>query len=362
VDLHPLFRTEGGQGPGAGRLVYGLGRRGERAVGPILKRRPIPVRLALAATALWIGAEGGLPAPAAARETLRIARPDLDPPVEDVFPRDGSPPDAVAAALFDRINRDRREHGLRAVLWDEKAAAVARATTRRQVGERTFGHFLLDGFPPYARLSAGGAFGMGAENVAAFMSDAGRLHDTPVRLVLRAEEEMMAETPPRDLHRKAILAPNATHVGIGWAGEGGEFRVAAEFSERRCERLRVLREGRSGASIRIEGRPLSGTTLRYVAVARQPAPRPISRAEANGRDSYAFPAAQLLLLPSSTRGKAVGIPSANVIDVGFSGDFSFPYALDETGLWTFILYFRGKGSGEADSGGAITLLVDGDRR
>jgi hypothetical protein len=264
--------------------------------------------------------------------------------------------------LFDRINRDRREHGLRAVLWDEKAAAVARSATRRQVEERTFGHFLLDGFPPYARLSAGGAFGMGAENVAAFMSDAGRLHDTPERLVLRAEAEMMAETPPRDFHRKAILDPNATHVGVGWASEGGELRVAAEFSARRCERLRVLREGRPGASIRIEGRPLSGTHLRYVAVARQPAPRPIPREEANGRDSYAYPAAQLLLLPSSTRGKAIGIPSANIVDVGFSGDFAFPYTLDEAGLWTFILYFRGKGSGEAEPGGAITLLVDRERR
>jgi len=296
----------------------------------------------------------------AASGGFRIARPDLSSPVEDVFPRDGAPADAVAAALFDRINRDRREHGLRAVLWDEKAAAVARSTTRRQIEERTFGHFLLDGFPPYARLSAGGDFGMGAENVAAFMSDAGRLHDTPEHLVLRAEAEMMAETPPGDFHRKAILDPNATHVGIAWASEGGELRVAAEFSDRRYDRLRVLRERRSGASIRVEGRPLSGTTLRYVAVARQPVPMAITRKEANGRDSYAYPAAQILLLPSSERGKAIGIPSANIVDVGFSGDFSFPYALDEPGLWTFILYFRGKGSAEAQPGAAITLLVEAD--
>jgi uncharacterized protein YkwD len=317
-------------------------------------------RRAVFAAALAAGIFAGASAPAA-RATFRIVRPDLGSPVEDVSPRDGAPADAVAAALFDRINRDRREHGLRAVLWDEKAAAVARSTTRRQVEERTYGHFLLDGFPPYARLSAGGDFGMGAENVAAFMSDAGRLHDTPEHLVLKAQAEMMAETPPGDNHRKAILDPNATHVGIAWASEGGEFRVAAEFSDRRYDRLRVLREGRSGASIRVEGRPLPAATLRYVAVARQPAPRPIRREEANGRDSYAYPAAQILLLPSSERGKAVGIPSANIVDIGFSGDFSFPYALDEPGLWTFILYFRGKGSAEARPGAAITLLVEEER-
>ena len=338
-----------------------MGRRGKRAVGLVLTRRTATGRLAVVASVLWIGIDASSPPAADARDPLRVVAPDLKSPVEDAFPRDGAPDDAVAAALFDRINRDRRAHGVRAVLWDEKAAAVARSATRRQVEEGTFGHFLLDGFPPYARQSAGGAFGMGAENVAAFMSDAGRLHDTPEHLVLRAQAEMMAERPPNDLHRKAILDPNATHVGIAWAGEGGEFRVAAEFSERRYERLRVIREGRSGASVRIEGRPLPGSALRYVAVARQSAPRPIPREEANGRDSYSYPAAQILLLPSSERGKAIGIPSANIVDIGFSGDFAFPYALDQPGLWTFILYFREKGSGEAQPGGAITLLVEEER-
>lgn len=243
------------------------------------------------------------------------------------------------------------------MLWDEKAAAVARATTRRQIEERTAGHFLLDGFPPYARLSAGGDFGMGAENVAAFLSDAGRLHDTSERLALRAQAEMMEEKPPHDLHRRTILDENATHVGLGWAREGGDFRVAEEFSVRRYSRLRVLREGRRGATIRVEGRALPGMAIRYVAVARQPAPRPISREEADGRDSYRYPDPQLLLLPDSTRGKAIGIPSANTIDTEFSGDFAFPFAFDEPGLWTFVLYFREKGSGAAPPGGAITLLV-----
>jgi uncharacterized protein YkwD len=299
---------------------------------------------------------GALEARAAPSAALRIARPSLSVPVEDGFPRDGEPADPVSAALLAMINRDRRDHGLGAVFWDEKAAAVARATTRRQIEEQTTGHFLLDGFPPYARLSAGGNFGMGAENVAAFLSDAGRLHDTAQRLALRAEAEMMKETPPHDLHRRTILDPNATHVGLGWALEGGDLRVDEEFTTRRYSRLRLLREGR-GASIRVEGRALPGNSIRYVAVARQPVPEAITRREANDRDSYRYPEAQLLLLPTSTPGKAVGIPSVHSIDSGFSGDFSFPFTPDQPGLWTFILYFREKGSAEAKAGGTITLLV-----
>ena len=310
-------------------------------------------RAVLAALAL----SGALDAPAAPSASLRVARPSLSVPVEDGFPRDGEPADPVSGALFARINRDRRDHGLGAVFWDEKAAAVARATTRRQIEEQTTGHFLLDGFPPYARLSAGGDFGMGAENVAAFMSDAGRLHDTAQRLALRAEEEMMKETPPHDLHRRTILDPNATHVGVGWALEGGDLRVDEEFTARGYSRLRLLRAGRAGASVRVDGRALPGRAIQYVAVARQPVPEAMTRREANDRDSYRYPEAQLLLLPSSTHGRAVGIPSVPSIDTGFSGDFSFPFTPDGPGLWTFILYFREKGSAAPKAGGTITLLV-----
>ena len=277
--------------------------------------------------------------------------------MEDGFPRDGGPADSVSTALLARINRDRRDHGLGAVLWDERAAAVARATTRRQIEEHTTGHFLLDGFPPYARLSAGSDFGMGSENVAAFLSDAGRLPDTAERLVLRAEAEMMRETPPHDLHRRSILDPNATHVGVGWALEGGDLRVAEEFTARRYSRLRVLRDSRAGAAVRVEGRALPGTLIRYVAVSREPTPRRISRREANGRDSYRYPDAQILLLPSSMPGKAVGIPSVHSIATEASGDFSFPYVADAPGIWTFVLYFQERESGEPAAGGAVTLLV-----
>ena len=325
-----------------------MGRRGERAVGPLVAAR----RAALAGLAL----AAALDARAAPSAPLRIVRPSLSVPVEDGFPRDEEPGDPVSAALFARINRDRRDHGLGAVFWDEKAAAVARATTRRQIVERTTGHFLLDGFPPYARLSAGGDFGMGAENVAAFMSDSGRLHDTAERLALRAETEMMRETPPHDLHRRTILDPNATHVGLGWALEGGDLRVDEEFTTRCYGRLRLLGEGR-GAAIRVEGRALPGAPIVYVAVARQPPPAPMTRREADARDSYRYPEAQLLLLPSSTRGNAVGIPSVHSIDGGFSGDFSFRFTPDEPGLWTFVLYFREKGAAAPRAGGTFTLLV-----
>jgi len=309
---------------------------------------------AAAAAGVWFAA---CAASAIAPSALRIVRPDLSAPVEDRFAREGSPREPVAAALFARINRDRREHGLAPVLWDERAAAVARRTTRRQIEERTNGHFLLDGFPPYARLSAGEDFGMGAENAAAFMSEAGRLHDTPERLALRSHVAMMEETPPRDSHRRAILDPAATHVGIGWAIEGGEFRLGAEFTSRGYERLRVRREPK-GASIEVDGESLPGGALRYATAARQPEPTPISRREADARDSYSYPTPQLMILPEGSRERGVGIRTVYRISTTGAGGFFFSYDFDAPGLWTFILYFQRNGPEPPRPGASITILVE----
>ena len=300
----------------------------------------------------------GCAASATSPSPLRVALPDLSGTVEDRFVRDGRPADAVAATVFDRINRDRREHGLAAVLWDEKAAAVARRTTRRQIEERTDGHFLLDGFPPYARLSGGGVFGMGAENAAAFISDSGRLHDSAEGLALRSHAAMMAETPPRDSHRRAVLDPAATHVGVGWAMEGGEFRMGVEFTARAFETIRVRRAG-PGAAIAVDGVALAGEAIRYVTVSREAVPSPISRREANGRESYAYPTAGLMLLPDGSRERAVGIRSVRTLSEGPAGKFFFPYDFDAPGLWTFVLYFHRKGPGAPVPGGAVTVLVTG---
>ena len=313
-----------------------------------------------AAAAAAVALAAGCAARAVSPSSLRILLPDLSTDREDRFPRGGAPADPVSAALFSRINRDRAGQGLPPVLWDEAAAAVARRTTRRQVEERTNGHFLLDAFPPYARLAAGGDFGMGRENAAAFISSAGRLHQPAEALALRAQSEMMKERPPDDSHRRTILDPEATHVGIGWAEQGGEFRLGVEFTARGYERLRVRRTGR-GASIEVDGEALPGTAIRYATAAREPVPRPISRREANGRESYSLPPARLVILPEGSRERGVGIRSVNRLSVGPGASFFFSWDFDAPGLWTFVLYFHGKGPGAPRAGGAITVLVTAAR-
>ncbi len=51
-----------------------------------------------------------------------------------------------------------------------------------------------------------------------------------IALVLLAG--MLAETPPDDGHRRTVLEPTATHLGVGVVVRGGAVRVAREMSSR----------------------------------------------------------------------------------------------------------------------------------
>ena len=267
------------------------------------------------------------------------------------------PNDPVSAAVFAQINADRAHEGLAPVAWDATAADLAASYTREQIREGTVGHFLLDGVPPYARLSRVGDFAMGAENAVAFMSIGDRLGDSPTTLALRGQREMIQEKPPGDGHRRAILDPAATHVGVGWSMSETDFRMVEEFTSRCFTRLDVLPVAHYASAIRVRGEALPGMSIDYVSVARQPLPAPISITEANARRSYAYPDPRFALLPAAAPYRTVGVPSRKCLVPSVHGRFSFDYQIDEPGMWTFVLYFRKKDQAKPVPGGSFTLWV-----
>lgn len=296
------------------------------------------------------------PAVAPLSRFVWLAPPIFAPGVTDDFP-DGAPEEPVAAAVFERINRDRVSAGRSPVRWDAKAAALATEYTREQIREGTVGHFLLDGLPPYARLSDRGDLGFGSENAASytFFGEFGPL--SPSRLALDSHDEMFDERPPDDGHRRAILDPDATHVGVGWSLVGGNFRMSEEFTTRRFDRLRFTRFGSDGSVIRVQGRALTGMRIAYVSVARQEIPAPVSRDEVNARRSYAFPAPRYALIPAASSIVAAGLVNQRCLTPSLKGKFSFNYEIERPGLWTFVLYFEKKGEKPAP-GGSFSVRVD----
>lgn len=313
----------------------------------------------MAALAL-LAAEGTTAAPASSPRTVRVRQPDLGRPLAEVYPETSRPEDPVAAAVLDRINADRAEAGLSSVVWDEGGSRAARTFCREQVAERTRGHFLTDGIPPYARTGFAGIFGYQSENSASWTTSAERFPESTLQLALRSQLQMMKERPPSDGHRRTILDPEATHVGIGYALARGRFQMAEEFFSRSLGRLVLSSADRFGSSIRFEGRPVTGARLEFVVISREAEPRPLSREAASARTSYAYPRGDLAYVPEGNLAmRVVGLRTEGRLRIGSQGEFDFVFGPDRPGLYTFVFYLA-RDSGQARPGGSATIWVSAE--
>src|SRR5256886_1234449 len=196
------------------------------------------------------------------------------------------------------INRDRKQFGLPAVQLDALASAVADAYCQDQIRNGTTGHFTTDGQAPYMRYAfAGGNDGV-SENAAAWSANYNFSDRALYEMMRKSEVEMMREVAPHDGHRRTILDPFATHVGIGLAWDRGEFRLTQEFVRRYVEWSRPLpRTAYAGDQILCSGRPAKGYAVGAITVHHEPLPQPMAAVTANAIKSYALPNARREYLP-----------------------------------------------------------------
>ena len=221
-----------------------------------------------------------------------------------------------------RINADRAEAGLPPVAWDEAASRLADAYCEAQVAEGTRRHSLTDGVPPYARTSFAGISGMGSENSVAWITTAPAFEDSALALALAGHADMMRETPPNDGHRKAILDPEATHVGVGWSMKGGSFRMAQEFLNRK---LAALALGSDGGTLLVRGKPVPGYSLQFVTIAWEREPEKLSKDEIRSRTFYTYPDPRFgLVAEGRVSMRVVGVDTNDIIRMAGGGEFPLP--------------------------------------
>jgi hypothetical protein len=261
--------------------------------------------------------------------------------------------------VFARINRDRADAGLPPVAWDGSVSRVADAFCLAQVREETRGHFLTDGLPPYARTSFAGVFGSQSENSVSWITTGRSFEESPLQLAIAGHEGMLAEKPPQDGHRRTILDPEATHVGVGYANERGRFQMAEEFLTRGLERLTLRLRDPQGAVVRFDGKPLPNSILEFVTIARERPPEPLTRQEATSRTSYSYPEPGVAYAPEEEPLIRVsGVETQNRIRLAPGGEFSFTFAPDRPGLYTFVFYTAGRVSERARPAGSATIWVE----
>jgi len=332
--------------------------------GRIRRLRTLARSLPAAAAALLFSCHAFKAAPpheaSQSRLPLRLRAPDLAVPLVETIPPGGiRPDDPIKTVIFDRINSDRAAAGLSPVAWDGAAARVADAFCAQQVSEATSGHFLMDGIPPYARTSFAGVFGAQSENSVSWVTTGRSFSDPIARLAMLGHEDMMAEKPPGDGHRRTILDPEATHVGVGYAVLRGRFQMAQEFLTRGLERLSITGHESSRPVLRFDGKSLPSWSLQFVTIARESTPAPLTREEASARTSYSYPRAGLAYTPEGA--KMIRVASTDTQDrirFGPRREFTFSFAPDRPGLYTFVFYASSRNSEPARPGASATIWVE----
>ncbi len=249
------------------------------------------------------------------------------------------------------INADRALYNLPPVELDVEASTIGDEYCRTQIRNRTTGHFTLDGMPPYMRYSlAGGNHGV-SENAAAWSANY-RFSDRALyEMARRSQDAMMAEAPPHDGHKRTILDPHATHVGIGLAWDRGEFRLVHEFVRRYVDWTRPLpREASTNERVTGSGRVLSGTRIEAVTVHHENTPETMPAHVASAIDSYSLPDKRREYHPGR-RGD---------VKLGQDGRFTFSVPFTEgPGIYTVVVWVSKDGVKQPIAASNVSIRVEG---
>lgn len=270
------------------------------------------------------------------------------------------------------INRDRALQGLHPVALDTTTSLWADEYSRLQIRNGTAGHYSTDGVAPYIRYSrAGGNDGL-TENTAAWSANYAFTDRALYEMIRRSHDAMMGEQPPKDGHRRAILDPEATHVGIGVAWQQGEFRITQHFLRRYLTWKRALpRQATTWERVSGTATPLPGYHVSAISIHHEPFPTPMPAAAANAIESYKLPDRRRDLLPRLKNVTTVNRDGSLQImrhqyengsrgdfAVADNGSFTFDVPLsDGPGIYTVVVWVKQRGMARPITASNVSITV-----
>ena len=219
-----------------------------------------------------------------------------------IVPRPAKKLSAAEAAryMLALVNRDRASQGLVPVELDDGAATNAGQAHAEDMARLGYlGHWGSDGSVPEQRHTEAGGADMVLENALCFTDEAKRTLDPKPLIdplqIERAESLFFDELPPNDGHRKNILKPGHTKVGIGVAqplSTATEIAVPCftqEFTDGYGTYSPLPKKAKVGAVVHVEATMIAGARPTGVGIARVVRPSPIAASELNKRRSYPVP-------------------------------------------------------------------------
>lgn len=215
----------------------------------------------------------------------------------------------IKQTMLDRVNEDRYAEGLDPVEFDDLAGEVADRYAAAALENDTIGHYTLDGISPFGRWGLAGGVDFVAENACAWYwtgPDKDWSEGELLDILQDFEDAMIGERPPGDGHRRTILNPCHTHVGMGLAITGTRVRYMQEFVSRHVELDAELpAEVGRDESVTVSGRVIDPERYRtdFVLVYYEKPPKAISAEECARRNVYGFPDQKMLLRPTLPDGQ-----------------------------------------------------------
>ena len=248
------------------------------------------------------------------------------------------------AVLLSRINEERRASGATPLAYDLLGARVGDDFCLQAATAGSIGHWDTDGRAPYLRWALAGGVDSHAQNFASETRVGYPFKEPPAEVLLTVHARFMAETPPADGHRRTVLDPRWTHVGIGLAIVGGELRMTEEYSQRVAEWVEMPSAPlAAGSAAEVTVQLPKGWSTAAVDVAFEPPPRPLSLREIRSRGAYSYPPSIRTLRPIPPSGMRWADGSAGSFRSRPGAPFTVRFPLDAGPGAYYLLVYAGPG-------------------
>ncbi len=227
------------------------------------------------------GATVAAPAPAA---TQPAPSPAAAPVTDSAAPN----LPALAARMLELVNADRAANGLQPVAWDDTAALAGQLHSEEMAEFGYMSHWNMDGYGPEVRYSRAGGLDIAQENVYRLVYQWEDGRGAPIdnwEKVLSDAQAALMNSPG---HRRNILAPEHTHLGVGIAYNAatGNVAISQEFVNRYVTIEPLPKRAQGGDRLVVRGALLPGSADPLVNIAYQPFPAPLTLEQLNKTSTY----------------------------------------------------------------------------
>lgn len=241
------------------------------------------------------------------------------------------------------VNEARSQHGLAPLAPDPLLQRVGDAFCHKLLAEERRGHFVSDGVAPYLRYVLAGGTGFHRENVGSYQTTGTLSPEAIPALAVELTRAMLEEKPPADGHRRTLLVPEATHLGVGLAFSQNRLvlthEVATKLAELSVPAVICPPKGR----LVLSGRLSAPWQPAAVEVLWEPLPGAAPVPEGN---SYSYPPRRGWFQPQEfLPGTRVTLPGALSVQAG--GRFEFRSATGpHPGVELLVLWAQRPGTSE----------------